>query len=84
MLWKLELACANAQAQVSRRCALHGCLRSAASIMRMAQCGCLMSPKQALAEIQATATERSLPPPSYADKARAGIAAPPSASCALT
>ena len=61
MLWKLELACANAQAQV-RRCAalMHRCPRG------------LSHAKQALAEMQATTTERSLPPPSYADKARAG------------
>lgn len=61
MLWKLELSCADAQAQARRSAPAaprrwpltHACVRA-----------------QALADMQANATERSLPPPSYSDKAR--------------
>ena len=70
MLWKLELACADAQAEA--RGGGGGCAPAARVLMR----ACAARPPQKLAEMQATAAERSLPPPGYADKARAHAAVP--------
>ncbi len=65
MLWKLELACDAAQAQVR---AHRGVTRAAWSTASHA--AAFLCHVQALLEMQTLATERSLPPPSYADKAR--------------
>jgi hypothetical protein len=82
MLWKLELACADAQTRVRpntgrpKGCAQASCaLWKAGALQASVRLSLTRYPTrlgaQSLADMHAVAAERSLPPPSYADKVRA-------------